>query len=48
MNLAKVIEVTCESNKSFEDAIANGVKTADKDRSQYQKRLGRGTEGACG
>jgi len=30
MSLAKVSEVTCESEKSFEDAIANGIKEASK------------------
>lgn len=30
MSLAEVIEVTCESEKSFEDAIANGIKDAEK------------------
>ena len=30
MTLAKVTEVTCESGKSFEDAIANGIKEAGK------------------
>ena len=30
MSLAKVIEVTSESEKSFEDAVANGIKEASK------------------
>ena len=30
MSVAKVIEITANSTKSFEDAIAEGIKTAAK------------------
>lgn len=30
MSVAKVIEISAESNESFEDAIREGVKTAGK------------------
>lgn len=30
MSIAKVIEVSCESEKSFEDAISQGIKDAAK------------------
>lgn len=30
MSTAKVIEIVSESDKSFEDAISNGIKTASK------------------
>lgn len=30
MSVAKVIEICAESNQSFEDAIAKGIKTAAK------------------
>jgi hypothetical protein len=30
MSVAKVIEINAESDKSFEDAIAQGIKTAAK------------------
>ncbi len=30
MSIAKVIEISCESEKSFEDAISEGIQTAAK------------------
>lgn len=30
MSVAKVVEIYCESSKSFEDAIQQGVKRANK------------------
>ncbi len=30
MSVAKIIEISCESPKSFEDAIQNGIERASK------------------
>lgn len=30
MSVAKVVEIYCESNKSFEDAISQGIKRTSK------------------
>ena len=30
MSVAKIIEISCESTKSFEDAIQNGIARASK------------------
>lgn len=36
MSIARVIEISSTSNKSFEDAISNGIANASKDKSEVR------------
>lgn len=40
MSVAKIFEISCESAKSFEDAIQNGIVRASKNGSQTLKARG--------
>jgi len=42
MSVAKIIELSAESPKSFEDAIQNGISRASKTITRHQIGLGEG------
>jgi hypothetical protein len=47
MSVAKVVEITSESSKSFEDAVERGIERAEKNAQERAWRLDCRAEGCC-